>query len=82
MVLNSTLLAPSNDYRVPGRVGLRNNYLSLLVEEGHNMEFGKPGKALICSGKVSGVFFNEEGNLNPAGLELVCNGVENKFRCG
>ena len=82
VVLCSCSPFPGDDFRVPGRVGMHNNYMSLLVEEACNLEFGKPGKALICGGKVSGVFFTETGDLNLARLELVRSGLENKFCCG
>ena len=60
---------------------MRNNFLSALVDECPLVEFAKLGKALICLGRVSPAFFNEEGVLNAAGLELVKHGLENKFRC-
>ena len=81
IILASTLPAPQDDFRVPGRVGPCNNHLSLLAEEASKLEFAKPGKALICSGHVSHVFFEEDGFLNLAGLQLVKYGLENKFRC-
>ena len=82
VVVTVTLPSRFDDYKVPGRVSMRNNYLALLVEEARGVEFAKPGKALICFGKVSLVFFDDFGNLNRAGLELVRHGLESKFRCG
>ena len=82
VLVTSTLPAPTDDFRIPSRVGMRNNYLSLLADESAKVEFAKPGKALICSGRVSQAFFDGKGNLNQAGLELVRHGLENKFRCG
>ena len=66
MVVTAVLQRVGNDQWVPGRVGPHNHYLSMLAEEAENVEFSKPGKALICSGRVSPVFFDQDGNLNPA----------------
>ena len=53
IMLTASLPSPFDDYSVPSRVGMRNNYLSLLAKEGPGLDFAKPRKALICGGRVS-----------------------------
>ena len=80
IVFTTTLSLPTDDFHVPGQVGMHNNYLSLLTDEATNSEFAKPGKALLCRGRPSEVFYDQMGNLNVASLQLVKQGLENKFR--
>ena len=82
VILNAPLPIPNDTRKNIKTFGLRNNYLALLTDESIKLEFLKPGRALICARGPSMAFYEDNGNLNAAGLQLVKNGIESTFRRG
>ena len=81
VMLCAVLPSPQDSRRNIKIINERNGYLSMLASEDNELQFAKPGKGLFVYGGPAPVFYNDIGGLNPAGLELVKFGLENKFRC-
>ena len=81
IVLTATLPSPSDSKVVIRVANYRNGYLSQLAGEAPRLEFSRLGKFLTQTGGCVLEYFDEFNNLNNEGLDVVCRGLDAKFRC-